>query len=608
MTTAAAAATMTTNRHYTSGVIQRREPASLEVDEQQTQRSVLGGGNRPNSKVSHFGGNAVASIFKTKNRNGTGGTGGSLPIPFIIFFIGGFLLGCIFSGAMVLYMFVPSSSTTTSTTTATLSSISPLSLDSRHPPPVAATQQFRRQGNEQLEDPFPMDRSSHNRSLIGSSTIAEGRVARSGSSILQGLRVLVVLVAYDFSQLPHLEEVLDSYYDLAVAGATVHLIIHATIAYPVTLIDMWNDRFQLVPDPNDRDHVNQNVVSFQITIALKPKSLRLHLVDCHRQVFYDHLHDYDLFIYSEDDIRVTPTTVASYWRETQYIESLLSSSTTTKFRPSDFNVGVVRYEYNYPANVVIDDATRHATQNVTRVYWEHSSFERPHIVPNAVSTIRQKPLAKEYVTMKNHHQGMYLATASLLQAWKERCRFDIASNRPGRGSQPSEGTQRVWMSSQMLYGSRHCHVQQVLPLARFGTLTVWHLPNKNYRRVGKYRNRTFADGSEVFEQPSATLLQAMELHLALKKIQYSHTTSSSSLQARPVFSSSSFSNNFGEYKGVIRMIDQVDRPIDRTNLLERRLREYQAYVQRGGVLSDSDMTHTALIETEDVEEKPNPDD
>ena len=405
-------------------------------------------------------------------------------------------------------------------------------------------------------------------------------------AVLKGVRILVVLVAFDFSQIPHLEEVLSAYHDLAVTGAKVHVEIHSTVPYPVTLLDMWNDRLLHLDKDGRRGGGGDGGLQFTMTIALKSKSLRLHLVDCHRKVFYDHLNDYDLFIYSEDDIRVTPTTVASYWIETKRIESLLqqqqqsSSSSSKTYHPSDFNVGIVRYEYNYPANVIIDDNTRHATQNVTRVYWEHSGFQRPDIVPNAITTVSQPPLAKDYVTMKNHHQGMYLATASLLKAWKDRCSFHIPTKRPGKGNQPTEGTQRVWMSSQMLYGGRHCNVQQVLPMDRFGTLTVWHLPNKNYRRVGKYTKRKFADGSEVFEKPHASLLQAMELHLALKKLQY---------QQQDIISSSR-----PEYHG-IRMIDDVDTQWDRTSFLDQRMKEYQDYVQRGGIMSDADMTRTNLV-------------
>ena len=395
----------------------------------------------------------------------------------------------------------------------------------------------------------------------------------SPSAILQDLKVLVVIVAFDFSQIPHLEEVLSSYHDVCAAGSHVDVIVHATVAYPVTLVDLWNSRF--------------NCPDFTVTIVLKPKSLRLHLVDEHRKVFYDKVHEYDLFVYTEDDIRVTPTTIATYMIETQRIETIVSkgrigdNNNNKQLKPSDFNVGIVRYEYNYPANVVIDDKTRHATQNVTRVYWEHSGFERP-VVNGAVTDIavaQEHPvLAERYLTMKNHHQGMYLATRELLLEWKDRgpqCDFANARNRPGRGSQPTEGTQRVWMSSQMLYGGRHCNVQQVLPKHSFGTLTVLHLPNKNYRRVGKYRNREFSDGTEVFEPPSNKLLTAMELHLAVRK----------EWPPEPQV----------PYRG-IRMIDEVNKAGDRSELLERRMREFEAYAKRGGVLSDDDMAKTALVE------------
>jgi hypothetical protein len=129
----------------------------------------------------------------------------------------------------------------------------------------------------------------------------------------------------------------------------------------------------------------------------------------------------------------------------------------------------------------------------------------------------------------------------------------------------------------MLYGGRHCHVQQVLPVASFGTLTVWHLPNKNYRRVGHFHNRTFSDGTEQFDHGlSSGLLTAMTLHLEMVQ-------------------------NFPPpqprkpYHG-ITMVDQIFDREERTPLLERRMREYQAYVDRGGVLSIDDMTHTALYE------------
>jgi hypothetical protein len=379
------------------------------------------------------------------------------------------------------------------------------------------------------------------------------------STVLRDVRILVVIAAYDFSQIPHLEEVLDTYHDLCIVGAFVDVVIHATVAYPVALIDLWNTRFPCS--------------DYHVTIVLKPHSLRLHLVDEHRTLFYEKINEYDLFIYTEDDMRVSATAVATYLYETKRIEQLLQGQSEVK--PSDFNVGIVRYEYNYPANVIIDDNTRHATQNVTRVYWEHSNFERP-VVPNAVDHVPQTLLAQKYVFMKNHHQGMYLATRELLQAWKDRgpqCRFDQIRDRPGRGAQPTEGTQRVWMSSHMLYGSKHCNVQQVIPIDAMGSLTIWHLPNKNYRRVGKYQHRKFADGTEVFEQPHASLLTAMELHVSVRR-------------AFPQVTS-------GPYRG-ITMVDEVHSSRDRNDLLERRMEAYQDYVRRGGVMTEHDMTQTDL--------------
>lgn len=182
--------------------------------------------------------------------------------------------------------------------------------------------------------------------------IVETEKNDDAGSILRDLQILVVIVSFDFSQLPHLEEVLMGYHDVCVAGAYVDVIIHATVPYPVTLIDLWNTRI--------------TCSHFSVTIVLKPSSLRLFLVDEHRKVFYEKVHQYDLFIYTEDDIRLTPTTVAAYMMETQRIESILSDQKSI-YHPSDFNVGIVRYEYNYPTNVIMDDNTRHATLNVTRV-------------------------------------------------------------------------------------------------------------------------------------------------------------------------------------------------------------------------------------------------
>jgi hypothetical protein len=204
------------------------------------------------------------------------------------------------------------------------------------------------------------------------------------ASELDGLNVIVAIVAFDFSQLPHLEEVLDGYFDLCAAGSNVDVVVYSTVPWPVTLIDLLNTRFQCT-NPSPRS-------GFTVTIHLKEPSVRLHLVDAHRELFYQNIDKYDLFIFSEDDIRVSVKTVALYLSETRRIAEVVGPQ-----KAPDFNVGIARYEYNYPPDILIDDKTRRATQNVTRVYWEHSWHPT---FPNSVEQIPQSTLLPNYVHMK----------------------------------------------------------------------------------------------------------------------------------------------------------------------------------------------------------------
>ena len=401
------------------------------------------------------------------------------------------------------------------------------------------------------------------------------------ANALQNLRILVAIASYDFKQIPHLEETLDGYHQICAAGAAqVHVVVHTTVVYPVVWLDLWQTRFRCP--------------RFTLTLSVENKSLRLHLVDLHRHLFYEELNNYDLFIYTEDDIRVTPTTVATYWYETQQLKQILgqegNDQNTNNNDYTMYNVGIVRYEYNFPS-VVIDDKTRHATENVTRVYWEHSRAvaQGEAIVPGAASQVeslsQQQQQQRRYIHMKNHHQGMFLATRPHLERWKAlpNCQFDIPTERPsypGKPHQPLFGTQRVWMSSVQLMEPKYCNVQQVIPMDHFGALTVHHIPNKNYRRIkGGMSKLNHGNGTELaeLEQGSPMLITALQLHIAMR-------------QAWPVTPQI-------PYKGNIRMLDHVTE--DRTPVLEERLRAFQQYLARGGVLSDQDMQRTDLIEWEE---------
>jgi hypothetical protein len=162
-----------------------------------------------------------------------------------------------------------------------------------------------------------------------------------------------------------------------------------------------------------------------------------------------------------------------------------------------------------------------------------------------------------------------------------------------------------------LYGKKYCNVQQLLPSQTFGTLTVLHLPNKNYRRVGKYRNRTFATGNETFDLPHTTLLLSMELHIAVRKYMYKllnnqqkqqkqHNWLFSSLSSTTTNNDNENINNNIVYTGAIRMIDEVTIENDRKPFLERRMKEYNNYIKRGGILSENDMIDFDLVDPDKV--------
>lgn len=122
----------------------------------------------------------------------------------------------------------------------------------------------------------------------------------SSTSILAGLRILVAIASYDFLQLAHLEEVLDALLDFCYAGSAIDIVIYTTVMYPVALLDMLNDRLRC---NNNRNYQNRETTKagakLTVTIILKPSHVRLHLVDYHRELFYERIDQYDVFVYTE---------------------------------------------------------------------------------------------------------------------------------------------------------------------------------------------------------------------------------------------------------------------------------------------------------------------
>ena len=153
--------------------------------------------------------------------------------------------------------------------------------------------------------------------------------------ILFQKKILVALASFNLDQLTFLEEQLEGYRGLAEAGAEVSVVIHATEPYSIALIDILNTRMYF----DSKKYVG----SFNVKIVLLNPHVRLHLVDHHRTLFYDNLDNFDLFIYSEDDMKANVQAVATYLEETERVRSLIGAE-----KASNYNVGIIRYEYNYP--------------------------------------------------------------------------------------------------------------------------------------------------------------------------------------------------------------------------------------------------------------------
>lgn len=85
--------------------------------------------------------------------------------------------------------------------------------------------------------------------------------------------------------------------------------------YPVALIDMLNDRMRCNnPSPN---------AGLTMTLMLKPQSVRLHLVDFHRELFYDRIDQYDVFVYTEVSSLFNIHAICNVIAILSFVESLI---------------------------------------------------------------------------------------------------------------------------------------------------------------------------------------------------------------------------------------------------------------------------------------------
>ena len=133
-----------------------------------------------------------------------------------------------------------------------------------------------------------------------------GDALRVGTpSLLQGKRIMVAITSFDFEQLVHLERMLDGVRDMCEAGASPEILVYSVEAWPSELQQILSHRL----------FCYRTGASVVMKVVLLPRSVRLHLANHHRKDMYLRLQDFDLFVYAENDLLISASTVAAFLAE-----------------------------------------------------------------------------------------------------------------------------------------------------------------------------------------------------------------------------------------------------------------------------------------------------
>lgn len=179
----------------------------------------------------------------------------------------------------------------------------------------------------------------------------------------------------------------------------------------------------------------------------------------HKQLFADHCDDYDLFVYTEDDILIPPRAIETFWE----LQALL---------PIPFIPGFFRYE--------IDGEGRRSYVDAHQPYtW----------VDESARTIGHH----RFAAFSNLHSGCYALTRTQLRHCIASGGYLVAPHSGVYGTRESAATDPY----------TQCGLTKLLCLSRWNDLLVQHLPN-NY--IGILGTRE----DELHRQINALLSRAMQ--------------------------------------------------------------------------------------------------
>jgi hypothetical protein len=164
----------------------------------------------------------------------------------------------------------------------------------------------------------------HSKSIISSQSLS--------SSSLEQILVAVV-VAYDTSQIRYLERGLFAgLEDLCVVSGIkqVDVVIYTTVVWTQLFVEEWEE--------------SNTLPCGTISISIKDPPWKLNLVKFHRdKLFYDPqvLLEYNLFVYTEEDMLLKPRNFLGFCRETKQLEEFLGSIKSA----TGYSIGYMRFQW-----------------------------------------------------------------------------------------------------------------------------------------------------------------------------------------------------------------------------------------------------------------------
>ena len=230
------------------------------------------------------------------------------------------------------------------------------------------------------------------------------------------MKVLTTLLAYNSINNEYLFRVLENYKLLCELGFVVTAIIHTA--------DVWTDsELQTL----QRNYICQN--SFIINIEVYHKDIKLSLANQHRYNMIKEQDNYDLFIYQEDDMNLTPYHILSYLNHSTFFEN--SASLKDSYANTNSSniilpqLGFLRYElFDEPS---ADNSTLTITEtNVDGTVSMSSQGKQLQYLCDmptqrfSLACIDDIPfLVDEY----NPHQALWILTQKQLKELNKACNF-----------------------------------------------------------------------------------------------------------------------------------------------------------------------------------------